>query len=77
MGLTKMENRSIVTALYVRNNNMAILRLIDKLQNLKDLYGNVIVEWRNPAGDFDETREVQVVNTSSKTIINYRIFLDA
>lgn len=56
---------------------MTILRLIDKLQQLKDLYGNVLVESRNPAGDFDEVCEVNIVNTSSKhKIVNYRVFLD-
>lgn len=56
---------------------MTILRLIDKLQKLKDLYGNVLVECRNPAGDFDEVCEIQVVNMSEKhKIVNYRVFLD-
>lgn len=57
---------------------MTILRLIEKLQQFKDLYGNVLVECRNPAGDFDEVCEVQVVNTSEKhKIVNHRVFLDA
>lgn len=56
---------------------MTILRLIDKLQQFKDLYGNVLVESRNPAGDFDEVCEVQIVNTSEKhKIVNYRVYLD-
>lgn len=56
---------------------MTILRLIDKLQQLKDQYGNMIVESRNPAGDFDEVFDVQIVNTSNKKeIVNYRVYLD-
>lgn len=56
---------------------MTILRLIDKLQQLKDLYGNMLVESRNPAGDFDEVCDVQIVNTSAKhKVINYRVYLD-
>lgn len=56
---------------------MTILRLIDKLQQLKDLHGNVLVECRNAAGDFDEVCDVQIVNTSEKhKIVNYRVHLD-
>lgn len=56
---------------------MTIIRLIDKLQQLKDLYGNMLVESRNAAGDFDEVCEVQIVNTSEKhKVVNYRVYLD-
>lgn len=56
---------------------MTILRLIDKLQQLKDPYGNVLVECRNASGDFDEVSDVQIVNTSEKRkIVNYRVYLD-
>ncbi len=56
---------------------MTIIRLIDKLQQLKDLYGNMLVESRNAAGDFDEVCDVQIVNTSEKhKIVNYRVYLD-
>lgn len=56
---------------------MTILRLIEKLQQFKDLYGNVLVECRNSAGDFDEVCDVQIVNTSQKReILNYRVYLD-
>ena len=57
---------------------MTILRLIEKLQQLKDLHGNMLVECRNPAGDFDEVCDVQIVNTSKKSeIVNYRVYIDA
>lgn len=56
---------------------MTILQLIDKLQELKDQYGNMLVESRNSAGDFDEVCDVQIVNTSKKhKIVNYRVYLD-
>jgi len=56
---------------------MTILRLIEKLQALKDLHGNMIVECRNPAGDFDEVCEVTIVNTShARKVVSYRILLD-
>lgn len=56
---------------------MTILRLIEKLQQLKDLHGNMLVESRNPAGEFDEVCDVQIVNTSEKhKVVNYRVYLD-
>ena len=56
---------------------MTILRLISKLQQLKDLHGNMLVESRNPAGEFDEVCDVQIVNTSKKhKVVNYRVYLD-
>ncbi len=56
---------------------MTILRLISKLQQLKDLHGNMLVESRNPAGEFDEVCDVQIVNTSEKhKVVNYRVYLD-
>lgn len=56
---------------------MTILSLIDKLQQLKDTYGNVLIECRNSAGDFDEVCDVQIVNTSEKhKVVNYRVYLD-
>lgn len=57
---------------------MTILRLIEKLQQFKDLHGNMLVECRNSAGDFDEVCDVQIVNTSEKSkIVNFRVYLDA
>lgn len=57
---------------------MTILRLIEKLQQLKDLHGNMLVESRNPAGEFDEVCDVQIVNTSKKKeIVNWRVYLEA
>jgi len=55
---------------------MTITKLIQKLQAFQDLYGNVLVECRNPAGDFDEICEVQVVNVSKPKGPTYRIFVD-
>mgnify|MGYP003491832814 CR=1 FL=1 len=56
---------------------MTILRLISQLQQLKDLHGNMLVESRNPAGEFDEVCDVQIVNTSEKhKVVNYRVYLD-
>lgn len=56
---------------------MTILRLIDKLQQLKDLHGNMLAESRNPAGDFEEVCDIQIVNTSEKhKVVNYRVYLD-
>ncbi len=43
---------------------MTINKLIEKLQAYEKTYGNIIVESRNPAGDFDDICEVQVVNVS-------------
>jgi len=58
---------------------MTILRLIDKLQQLKDLYGNVLVESRNAAGEFDEVCEIKIVNAypTRITIKNNRVTIDA
>lgn len=57
---------------------MTILRLIEKLQNLHELHGNVLVESRNPAGDFDEVCEVNIVNVSSKQgVSRFRVFIEA
>jgi len=58
---------------------MTILRLIDKLQQLKDLHGNVLVECRNAAGDFDEVCEIKTVNAypTKVTIKNNRVTIDA
>lgn len=56
---------------------MTILRLIDKLQKLKDQYGNIAVESRNPAGDFDPVEVVDIVNVSQNSkITNWRVYLD-
>jgi len=56
---------------------MTILRLIDKLQQLKDQYGNILVECRNPAGDFDPVEVVDIVNTATQhKITNWRVYLD-
>lgn len=57
---------------------MTIIRLIDKLQQLKDLYGNMLVESRNPDGEFDEVCDISIVNTSkNKEIVNWRVYLEA
>lgn len=48
---------------------MTILQLIDKLQQLKDKHGNMRVECRNPAGDFDPVEVVDIVNVSQNSKI--------
>ncbi len=56
---------------------MTIISLIDKLQQLKDLHGNILVESRNPAGDFDEVCEVNVEQVPwLSNVVNYRVYLD-
>ncbi len=57
---------------------MTILQLIDKLQELKEKHGNIRVECRNPAGDFDLVEVVDIVNTATQhKVTNWRVFLDA
>lgn len=56
---------------------MTILQLIDKLQELKGKHGNMRVECRNPAGDFDPVEVVDIVNVSQNSkIVNWRVYLD-
>jgi len=57
---------------------MTILRLISKLQQLKDTYGNVLVESRNPDGKFNEICDVSIVNlTKNKEITHRRVYIEA
>lgn len=57
---------------------MTILRLIDKLQQLKDLHGNMIVESRDPDGKFNKICDVSIVDFSEdKEITNWRVYLEA
>ena len=56
---------------------MTILQLIDKLQELKEKHGNMRIECRNPAGDFDPVEVVDIVNVSQNSkIVNWRVYLD-
>ncbi len=56
---------------------MTILQLIDKLQELKEKHGNMRIECRNPAGDFDPVEVVDIVNVSQNSkITNWRVYLD-
>lgn len=45
---------------------MKITQLIKRLDELQKSVGDVVVEVRNPDGDFDEASEVQPVNVSQK-----------
>lgn len=45
---------------------MTINQLIKRLEELRETAGDVLVEARNPAGDFDVANEAQLVNVSRK-----------
>lgn len=45
---------------------MKITQLIKSLEELQKSVGDVVVEVRNPAGDFDEASEATPVNVSQK-----------
>ena len=56
---------------------MKIKELIKRLKELQETSGDVIVEVRNPAGDFSDANDVQIVNVSRKTSeIIWRVYLD-
>ena len=57
---------------------MIITELIERLQQLQDQIGNVEVEVRNPAGDYDITTVVQRVNISPyPRETKWRVYVDA
>jgi hypothetical protein len=56
---------------------MNIIELIKKLEQLRDQVGNVEVEARNAAGDYDSIEEVQIVNVSRKSgQTEWHVFVD-
>lgn len=56
---------------------MDITSLIEKLQQLKDQYGNILVECRDLGGDFNLLETVDIVNTATQhKTTNWRVFLD-
>ena len=57
---------------------MTINQLIKRLEELREAVGDVTVEVRNPAGDFDEAVEAQLVNVSRKSGEDkWRVYVEA
>ena len=56
---------------------MSIIQLIERLTELHAKHGNMEVEVRNPAGDYDTAEDVQIVNVSgnSKVVVR-RVYID-
>lgn len=56
---------------------MSIIKLIEQLKELNAKHGNMEVEVRNPAGDYDTAEDVQIVNVSgnSKVVVR-RVYID-
>ena len=57
---------------------MTINQLIKRLEELRETAGDAAVEVRNPAGDFDEASEAQLVNVSRKSgETKWRVYVEA
>lgn len=57
---------------------MTINQLIKRLEELREVAGDIVVEVRNPAGDFDDAFEAQLVNVSRKSGEDkWRVFVEA
>jgi len=56
---------------------MIITELIKQLEKLRAQVGNVEVEARNAAGDFDEANDVQIVNVSRQpSETKWRVYIE-
>lgn len=57
---------------------MTINQLMKRLEELRETKGDVTVEVRNPAGDFDEAVEAQLINVSRKSgETKWRVYVEA
>jgi hypothetical protein len=68
----------LIAVLGVEEDGMCITELVKRLGEIKSRIGDMVVEVRNPAGDFNEASAVELVSLPQESVVTrWRVFIDA